>query len=111
VRLAKQKTVGARGIAPEEWGVKEASEFLDVHPNWLYRHIKEVPAFRLGTEGRWRFRPAVLQAWYERLGKEPDSANQAGAALPPIDMTDIHPKLIQLTQLLTQIRARKRSGK
>jgi excisionase family DNA binding protein len=45
----------------------EACEFLGVHRNTLYKLIQagEVPAFRMITGGRWRFRKSELERWLE----------------------------------------------
>ena len=47
--------------------VPEASEFLGVHRNTLYKLIREgeIPAFRLITGGRWKFRRHDLEQWLE----------------------------------------------
>ena len=47
--------------------VPQASEFLGVHRNTLYKLIREgeIPAFRLMTGGRWKFRRNDLEQWLE----------------------------------------------
>jgi excisionase family DNA binding protein len=43
--------------------VKEVGEILRVHPSTLYRLVRKgrVPAFRVGTE--WRFRKEGIERW------------------------------------------------
>jgi excisionase family DNA binding protein len=45
--------------------VPEACAFLAVHRNTLYKLIGEgeIPAFRLSTGGRWKFRRTDLEDW------------------------------------------------
>jgi len=47
--------------------VAEASDFLGVHRNTLYKLIREgeIPAFRLIRGGRWKFRRSDLEQWLE----------------------------------------------
>ena len=49
----------------EVMSVPEASEFLSIHRNTLYKLIAEgeIPAFRLTTGGRWKFRRSDLEDW------------------------------------------------
>jgi excisionase family DNA binding protein len=49
----------------EFMSVPEASEFLSIHRNTLYKLIAggEIPAFRLTTGGRWKFRRSDLEDW------------------------------------------------
>jgi excisionase family DNA binding protein len=45
--------------------VKEASDYLGVSPDTLYRYVydDQVPAFKLGN--RWKFKKSVLDRWIE----------------------------------------------
>jgi excisionase family DNA binding protein len=47
--------------------VAEACKFLGVHRNTLYKLIqaREIPAFRMMTGGRWKFRRSELEQWLE----------------------------------------------
>ena len=49
----------------EVMNLRQASNYLGVSPDTLYRYICEglVPAFKLGS--RWRFRKTVLDRWME----------------------------------------------
>lgn len=47
--------------------IGEASRFLGIHRNTLYKMIQadEIPAFRLTAGGRWKFRQSELVQWLE----------------------------------------------
>lgn len=47
--------------------LQEACRFLGVHRNTLYKLIQEgeIPAFRMVTGGRWKFRRKELEQWLE----------------------------------------------
>jgi len=47
--------------------VRDACKFLGVHRNTLYKLIQagELPAFRMMTGGRWKFRKKELEQWVE----------------------------------------------
>ncbi len=56
----------------EVMNLREASQYLGVSPDTLYRYISEdrIPAFKLGN--RWKFKKTILDRWMERkmaLGK------------------------------------------
>ncbi len=46
--------------------LRQASQYLGVSPDTLYRYICDgiVPAFKLGS--RWKFRKTVLDRWMEK---------------------------------------------
>ncbi len=50
----------------EVMNIRQASQYLGVSPDTLYRYIcdGEVPAFKLGN--RWKFKKATLDRWMER---------------------------------------------
>lgn len=57
------------GIAAESrevMNLREASHYLGVSPDTLYRYISEdqIPAFKLGN--RWKFKKTILDRWMER---------------------------------------------
>ena len=54
-------------VAREFMSVPEASSFLGVHRNTLYKLIREgeIPAFRLIRGGRWKFKRSVLEQLIE----------------------------------------------
>jgi excisionase family DNA binding protein len=53
--------------AAEIISVPEACRVLGVHRNTLYKLIQdgEIPAFKLVSGGRWRFRRAALIEWID----------------------------------------------
>jgi excisionase family DNA binding protein len=52
--------------AREVMNIRQASNYLGVSPDTLYRYIceGEVPAFKLGN--RWKFKKSILDRWMER---------------------------------------------
>ncbi|HMD33055.1 MAG TPA: helix-turn-helix domain-containing protein [Candidatus Acidoferrales bacterium] len=50
----------------EVMNIREASRYLGVSPDTLYRYIYEdrIPAFKLGN--RWKFKKTALDRWMER---------------------------------------------
>lgn len=50
----------------EVMNVKEASEYLGISPDTLYRYVYQdkIPAFKLGN--RWKFKKTILDRWIER---------------------------------------------
>lgn len=50
----------------EVMNLREASNYLGVSPDTLYRYISEdrIPAFKLGN--RWKFKKTTLDRWMER---------------------------------------------
>lgn len=61
------KSENTAAVAREVLSVPEACTFLGVHRNTLYKLIREgeIPAFRLITGGRWKFRQNDLEQWLE----------------------------------------------
>ncbi len=51
---------------PEVMNVRQASRYLGMSPDTLYKYVSEnsIPAFKLGN--RWKFKKTVLDAWMER---------------------------------------------
>lgn len=53
--------------APREvMNIREASDYLGISPDTLYRYVYQdrIPAFKLGN--RWKFKKTVLDRWMER---------------------------------------------
>jgi excisionase family DNA binding protein len=52
--------------AREVMNVRQASQYLGVSPDTLYKYVYEekIPAFKLGN--RWKFKKTILDAWMER---------------------------------------------
>ena len=57
-------------VQPKEvMNIREASHYLGISPDTLYRYVtaERVPAFKLGN--RWRFKKTVLDEWMELKSK------------------------------------------
>ena len=52
--------------AREVMNVRQASQYLGVSPDTLYKYVYEekIPAFKLGN--RWKFKKTILDTWMER---------------------------------------------
>ena len=52
-------------VAREVMDIRQASEYLGISGDTLYRYASEgfVPAFKLGN--RWRFRKTLLDSWMD----------------------------------------------
>jgi excisionase family DNA binding protein len=55
----------AQVVAREVMDIRQASEYLGISGDTLYRYASEgfVPAFKLGN--RWRFKKSLLDAWMD----------------------------------------------
>jgi excisionase family DNA binding protein len=55
----------------EVMNVREASQYLGVSKETLYKYLvqERVPGFKLGN--RWRFKKAVLDQWMEKQSAQP----------------------------------------
>lgn len=53
-------------IPKEVMNVREASQYLGISPDTLYKYVSSdrIPAFKLGN--RWRFKKTILDSWMER---------------------------------------------
>lgn len=52
--------------AREVMNVREASQYLGISPDTLYKYVAEerIPAFKLGN--RWKFKKTMLDRWMEK---------------------------------------------
>jgi excisionase family DNA binding protein len=52
--------------SPEVMNIRQASGYLGVSTDTLYKYVYEerIPAFKLGN--RWKFKRSMLDAWMER---------------------------------------------
>ncbi len=59
--------------------LREASEYLGISPDTLYKYLSEnrVPAFKLGN--RWRFKKDLLDRWMERKSERTELAGEPKA--------------------------------
>ena len=57
--------------------LREASQYLGISPDTLYKYVGEdgLPAFKLGN--RWRFKKELLDRWMERKSERSVLANKA----------------------------------
>jgi len=55
--------------------LREASQYLGITPDTLYKYLGErsIPAFKLGN--RWRFKKDLLDRWMERKSEATEPAN------------------------------------
>jgi excisionase family DNA binding protein len=60
--------------SPEVMNIRQASEYLGVSADTLYKYLAEnkIPAFKLGN--RWKFKKALLDRWMERKSVGGDGA-------------------------------------
>lgn len=69
-RAPADEVGGVAGVSmasPREvMNIKEASDYLGIAPDTLYRYVynDRIPAFKLGN--RWKFKKAILDRWIER---------------------------------------------
>lgn len=58
-------------IPKEVMNVREASQYLGISPDTLYKYVSSarIPAFKLGN--RWRFKKTILDSWMERKSSLP----------------------------------------
>jgi excisionase family DNA binding protein len=72
----------------EVMNIRQASQYLGVSPDTLYKYVYEekIPAFKLGN--RWKFKKTILDSWMERKSsmgegrgkKKPRAARAAAGA-------------------------------
>ena len=73
----------------EVMNIRQASQYMGVSPDTLYKYVNEqkIPAFKLGN--RWRFKKSRLDQWMEEKSSEmepqakrkPKAASQAAGKL------------------------------
>jgi excisionase family DNA binding protein len=51
--------------AREVMNIRQASQYLGISPDALYKYVSEetIPAFKLGK--RWKFKKSILDSWME----------------------------------------------
>ncbi len=51
--------------AREVMNIRQASQYLGISPDTLYKYVSEetIPAFKLGN--RWKFKKSILDGWME----------------------------------------------
>jgi len=61
--------------SPEVMNIRQASKYLGVSPDTLYKYVNEqkIPAFKLGN--RWRFKKSRLDQWMEEKSSEVETGD------------------------------------
>ena len=61
------------GDSREVMNIRQASQYLGVSPDTLYKYVNEekIPAFKLGN--RWRFKKSRLDQWMEEKSSPSES--------------------------------------
>jgi excisionase family DNA binding protein len=67
----------------EVMDIRQASEYLGISGDTLYRYASEgfIPAFKLGN--RWRFKRSLLDAWMVEKSGSRTAYEDAGVAVMP----------------------------
>jgi excisionase family DNA binding protein len=67
---AVEKARGTMADSREVMNIRQASQYLGVSPDTLYKYVGEqkIPAFKLGN--RWRFKKSRLDQWMEEKSSE-----------------------------------------
>jgi excisionase family DNA binding protein len=67
----------------EVMNIRQASQYLGVSPDTLYKYVNEqkIPAFKLGN--RWRFKKSKIDQWMEEksMATEPQDKKKIKAAM------------------------------
>jgi excisionase family DNA binding protein len=65
-----EKANGTMADSREVMNIRQASQYLGVSPDTLYKYVGEqkIPAFKLGN--RWRFKKSRLDQWMEEKSSE-----------------------------------------
>src|ERR1700722_20387853 len=65
-----EKAKGPMADSREVMNIRQASQYLGVSPDTLYKYVGEqkIPAFKLGN--RWRFKKSKLDQWMEEKSSE-----------------------------------------
>ena len=65
--------------AREVMNIRQASQYLGVSPDTLYKYVGEnkIPAFKLGN--RWRFKKSKLDEWMEEQSSEAEGQSKRKA--------------------------------
>ena len=73
----------------EVMNIRQASQYLGVSADTLYKYVAEgkIPAFKLGN--RWRFKKTLLDEWMEQQSSSSDQVRDQGrkamARVAPLD--------------------------
>ena len=82
-----ERAVTRMAESPEVMNIRQASQYLGISPDTLYKYVYEekIPAFKLGN--RWKFKKTILDSWMEQKSsmgegkakKRPRAARAAAA--------------------------------
>jgi excisionase family DNA binding protein len=77
------RTSSAKVEIREVMDIRQASDYLGISPDTLYKYASEgfIPAFKLGN--RWRFKRSRLDEWMDRQS-DASLANQEPEAKPSL---------------------------
>ena len=82
-KLILWKRTNAMAESREVMNIRQASQYLGVSPDTLYKYVNEqkIPAFKLGN--RWRFKKSKLDQWMEEKSTEaePETKKKIKAAV------------------------------
>jgi len=76
MRAAPASQIGLETERAADWrevmDLRQASQYLGVSPDTLYKYLSrgKIPAFKLGN--RWRFKKSTLDHWMERQSQSPE---------------------------------------
>jgi len=64
------KGMNSMADSREVMNIRQASQYLGVSPDTLYKYVNEqkIPAFKLGN--RWRFKKSKLDQWMEEKSNQ-----------------------------------------
>jgi excisionase family DNA binding protein len=78
-----EKAKASMADSREVMNIRQASQYLGVSPDTLYKYVGEqkIPAFKLGN--RWRFKKSRLDQWMEEKSSEmePQAKRKPKAAM------------------------------
>ena len=82
-KLGQEALSGNMADSREVMNIRQASDYLGVSPDTLYKYVGEekIPAFKLGN--RWRFKKSRLDQWMEEKSSqlEPGTGRKPKAAM------------------------------
>ena len=76
------RTPPAKSEVREVMDIRQASDYLGISPDTLYKYASDgfIPAFKLGN--RWRFKRSRLDEWMDERSSQ--GAQQARSELPEV---------------------------
>ncbi len=65
VATSVERALTRMAESPEVMNIRQASQYLGISPDTLYKYVYEekIPAFKLGN--RWKFKKTILDSWME----------------------------------------------